>query len=305
MQRDLIKSVLGILAILAVTWGLAAARPQTPPKPLMAPGGGSERVVMRVNGEPITEREFNAFLLQAPEQMQFFYATPEGRRLLANEVAKLKALEQEGRRMGVHRDPEVAMRVDLNQTNIIAGTALRRIVGSPTEERIRAEYAKESQNLGARELSHILVTYAGAAAHPRSGKAPSDAEAMRKARQLRDRIRRGESFEEVARKESDDLDSAPNGGSLGPLPPGSMPPELEAAVANLKPGEVSEPVRSEFGIHIFKVGEARPQPYEAVRDALAARIQRAEAEAAMERLEKAARVDLDPKFFPPERKKGT
>ncbi|HUP50341.1 MAG TPA: peptidylprolyl isomerase [Thermoanaerobaculia bacterium] len=304
MRKDLVIAVIAFLAIGAICYGLAALQPDLPPPlPFTALGGGSEKVVMRVNGEAITERQFNNFLLQAPEQMQFFYATPEGRRILADEVVKLKALEQEGRRLGVEKDPEVAMRVEMTRANILAGSALRKIIGSPSEERIRAEYEKERKQLETRELSHILIGYVGGAVGPRAGRPLTEAEAMRKAERLAARIRGGEDFAALASAESDDVDSARNGGSLGAMPPGSMPPALEKATANLQPGQISAPVKSEFGIHIFRAGQPVAQPYDAVRDALAARIQREEAEAAMQRLQKAARVELDPKFFPPPRQR--
>ena len=126
---------------------------------------------------------------------------------------------------------------------------------------------------------------------------------MRKAERLVAKVRAGADFAQLARAESDDLESAPNGGLLGVMPPGAMPQPLEAATSGLKPGEITDPVKSEFGIHIFRAGERRGQPYEQVREALAARIQREEAEAAMERLEKSAKVELDPKFFPEPKKR--
>lgn len=302
MKKDLLPALITFIGVGVVCYGLAAARPAVPPQPLGAPGGGGEHAVMHVNGEPVTEREFNAFLLQAPQQAQFFYATPEGRRILADELVKLKALEQEARRLGVDKDPEVATQLEMNRTNILAGSALRKIIGSPSEDRLRAEYEKEKGRLERTELSHILIAHKGSAVGPRAGAPPSEAEAMRKAERLAARIRGGADFAQIARTESDDLESAPNGGLLGTMPPGSMPPQLEAATSNLKPGEISDPVKSEFGIHIFRAGERRGQPYEQVREALAARIQREEAEAAMERLEKAAKVELDPEFFPAPKK---
>lgn len=311
MKKDLIFALVAFLAIGAVCFGLAAAKPQEPlqPSPALVETRSTEaegRVVMRVNGEPITEHEFTAFIAEAPEQMQFFYASPQGRRLLAEELVKLKALEQEGRRLGVADDPHVAGRIAVSETNMIAGSALRRIIGTPSEDRLRAEYEKEKGQLESTELSHILLAYEGGALPPKSGGAsPPEAAARQKAQRLAARILGGADFAAVAREESDDAQSGANGGSLGLVQPGALPPDIQSAVAQLQPGQISEPVKSEFGIHIFKVGERRSQPYEAVREALAARIQRDEAQAAMERLKTAAQVELDPKFFGPENKPRT
>jgi peptidyl-prolyl cis-trans isomerase SurA len=70
-----------------------------------------------------------------------------------------------------------------------------------------------------------------------------------------DRIRKrvvenDEDFSDVARLESDDPGSAPLGGDLGWNAPGTFVPAFEDVVANLQPGEVSEPFRTQFGWHI-------------------------------------------------------
>jgi peptidyl-prolyl cis-trans isomerase SurA len=60
----------------------------------------------------------------------------------------------------------------------------------------------------------------------------------------------GEDFSDIARLESDDPGSAPTGGDLGWNAPGTFVPIFEQEVASLKPGEISEPFRTEFGWHI-------------------------------------------------------
>ena len=68
---------------------------------------------------------------------------------------------------------------------------------------------------------------------------------------LRDRIvNNGEDFSDVARLESDDPGTAPSGGDLGWTAPGTFVPKFEEVVATLRPGEISEPFRTEFGWHI-------------------------------------------------------
>jgi hypothetical protein len=312
VKKDLIPVAIAIAAIGAICYGLAEATPDLPPpqshlvtssgKPAAKTIAPDDRIVMHVNGEPITEREFSAFVAEAPEQMQFFYMSPEGRRILADELVKLKALEQEGRRLGVDKDPAVATRLEMTATNIVAGSALRQIIGPADEAKLRAAYEKERAGLESAELSHILIAYQGGNVPPRTGQPPTEAQAMQKAQRLVTRLKGGAPFAVVALQESDDVQSAQQGGRLGAIQPGSLPPELQNATANLKSGEISAPVKSEFGIHIFQAGERRAQPFEAVRDALAARMQREEAAKAMERLHKSAKVELDEKFFAPSKK---
>ena len=68
--------------------------------------------------------------------------------------------------------------------------------------------------------------------------------------QLRERIIAGDEFADVARLESADPGSAAQGGDLGWSSVGSFPPDFEAMVEQLSPGEISQPFRSDFGWHI-------------------------------------------------------
>lgn len=75
-------------------------------------------------------------------------------------------------------------------------------------------------------------------------------------RQLKQRIDKGESLAKLARELTDDRGSKQSGGNLGWVSPGQMVPEFEAAMNSLKVGEVSAPVKSQFGWHLVQV-EAR------------------------------------------------
>lgn len=71
----------------------------------------------------------------------------------------------------------------------------------------------------------------------------------------------GKDFAEIARQQSTDTGTAPNGGDLGWFPKGMMVEEFEEVAFALQPGQISEPVQSKFGWHVIKVIErddARP-----------------------------------------------
>ena len=98
---------------------------------------------------------------------------------------------------------------------------------------------------------------------------------------LKDRILAGESFEDLARENSDDPGSAAGGGALGFIERGMMVPEFEAAAFALAPGEVSDPVRTSFGWHLVKVTSVQQSgsaTFEDVRDQVLAQYQAREAE---------------------------
>ncbi|HZV69610.1 MAG TPA: peptidylprolyl isomerase [Saprospiraceae bacterium] len=80
--------------------------------------------------------------------------------------------------------------------------------------------------------------------------------ALQKINTIRDQIKAGGDFEELARKVSDD-GSAKDGGNLGWTTRGSFVPEFEGAAFQLEKGEISDVVESEFGFHIIQLIERR------------------------------------------------
>jgi len=74
---------------------------------------------------------------------------------------------------------------------------------------------------------------------------------------LRERILAGEDFGALAREYSEDIGSAAEGGDLGWTSPGQMVPEFENTMASTEIGDISMPVRSQFGWHILQVTDRR------------------------------------------------
>ena len=90
---------------------------------------------------------------------------------------------------------------------------------------------------------------------PRTPTAADTASAKNRALALRDRVLKGEKFEDVAKAESADSVSGAQGGSLGKGTKGRFVPQFENAAYALKVGELSQPVLTPFGFHIIKVDE--------------------------------------------------
>lgn len=92
-------------------------------------------------------------------------------------------------------------------------------------------------------VSHIMIRAAG-----------KDEETKQKASDLLDSIKTGESFEDIAKKYSEDQFSAPGGGDLFYITAGVLPIEFEDAVYKTEPGDVHpEVVKTNYGYHIIKV----------------------------------------------------
>lgn len=81
--------------------------------------------------------------------------------------------------------------------------------------------------------------------------------ALKKAKKLRKRLIRGADFASLAKKHSDDPGSGMMGGELGFTGPGQLVPEYEAAATKLSPGELSEPVQTQFGYHLIELIERK------------------------------------------------
>jgi len=121
---------------------------------------------------------------------------------------------------------------------------------------------------------HILRSVSRDASPEEVAQAKADIEAAAA------RIAAGEAFEDVAREVSQDPGSQANGGDLGFFARGQMVPDFERAAFALQPGEISEPVRTDFGFHLIRVEEreeAVSRPLEEVREQIAADLLREEA----------------------------
>jgi peptidyl-prolyl cis-trans isomerase SurA len=110
-------------------------------------------------------------------------------------------------------------------------------------------------------VRHILI---------RLNEVVGEADARNRLEDIRDRVRNGGDFAELARLHSDD-NSAARGGDLGWVSPGDVVPDFERVMDALKPNEVSAPFKTPFGWHLAQVLERRNQDMSKDRERIAAR----------------------------------
>ena len=132
-----------------------------------------------------------------------------------------------------------------------------------SEQEILREWNQVSHD-EAVEAAHILF---------RIQDPTKEAEVKTKAEEVLKQAKAGEDFEELAKKYSEDTGSAERGGSLGAFQRGQMVQEFEDAAFALKPGEISELVRTEYGYHIIKVMRHQTPTLESSRSGLATNVQ--------------------------------
>ncbi len=150
-----------------------------------------------------------------------------------------------------------------------------------SEEEMKDYYEKMKTQVKA---SHILV------------------EDEKTANEVYEKIQSGAKFEELAKEYSKDP-SAQNGGDLGYFGPGDMVPEFESKAYSLEVGEVSNPVKSQFGYHVIKVTDKKPaeeevKPYKEMKDEIKATLAQQKADPnAVQKIIEEADIDIKEKEF--------
>lgn len=158
---------------------------------------------------------------------------------------------------------------------------------SVSEQEILAEW-NQRPHADTVQAAHILFAISDPA---------KEAEVKAEAEGVLKRVKAGqEAFAALAMKHSDDAESAKQGGFLGPFQKGQMVKEFEDAAFAMKPGEISELVRSEYGYHIIKVLSHDTPTLESSRVSIVEAIQRKKAhELAKQKAEQAATIALKQK----------
>jgi len=221
---------------------------------------GCDIVVARVNGVPITAGEvYQKIRIGYPRMPQ----SGPGLGMQAKQIIKMmideRCLAGLAEATGEDQDPDYLRSLYFARLSLLAQIANRNQITNrvvPNEAWIDSFYQANQERFTIKpqvRWSHIQVD--------------SEAEARRVSAELR----AGGDFAELARRYSKDRNSAEGGGRMPPHQPGPVvapfgsQPELDAALAVLAAGELSQPVRSAFAWHILKV-DARREAREASLD---------------------------------------
>ena len=142
---------------------------------------------------------------------------------------------------------------------LLVDTNAQRARAAVTDAEIGAYYQERRDEFTEPEevcASHILVKVK---ATPASTEGHPEEEARKIAQSALDQVRGGADFATVARKVSEDVGSAPQGGDLGCSPRGRMVPEFDNAAFALEPGQISELVKTPFGYHVIRVASKKQE----------------------------------------------
>lgn len=270
---------------------LLAQAPPPPEKPSVAP----DKVVLTVGDQKITAAQLDLIIESLPEQYRA-NARGAGRRDFGQNLARILALAQEGKRRKLDATADYKVQAEFQVENFLAGRTFTDInshikVEDADLQKFYDAHKSEYEQVHAR---HILIHTAPLNA---GMKEQSDADALAKAQALRKKIADGADFAAVASQESDDAGSKVKGGDLGSFKRGQMVPQFEQAAFTQKVGELSEPVKSQYGYHLIKVESRDSKTFAEVKPELEKRVGPEMAQKAILDLEKQSKIVLDMDFF--------
>jgi peptidyl-prolyl cis-trans isomerase C len=259
-----------------------------------------DRVVLTVGPVKITAEQWDQILDTLPEPRRSNAKGP-ARKQFGEDLLRILVLSEEGIRRGINETPAFQAQSMVQIANLLSAITYEQInreikVGDDDLRKYYEDHRRDYEEIKAR---NILVRVAGAPIPVRAGqKELSEEEALAKAKDLRKRVMAGEDFAVLAITESDDTPSAPKGGDVGTVKRGQMLPAFEDAAFALKPGEVSEPVRSILGYHVIKLeSRTMSKTFEDVKGELEKKVRPEAARAQLEDLVKKATTTMDPEFF--------
>ncbi|HEX9459173.1 MAG TPA: peptidylprolyl isomerase [Thermoanaerobaculia bacterium] len=294
-----------IVIALALTASAVLAQDKTAPAAPAPPtaavkAADTDPVVITAGTITVRKSEFEAALKTLPAEYQSFAQGP-GRKQFADDYLRMRLLANEGTKAGLQNDPDVVTQLNLMRENLVASAELKKIdsgisISDADVQKAYKDGAKDYEQVKAR---HILIAPKGSPAAQAGKKELTDDEAKAKAEDLRKQIVAGASFDELAKKESDDVGSGARGGDLGSFSHGQMVPEFEEAAFKAKVGDVTPVVKTQFGYHIIKVEAHDSAPLEQVRPTIEKNLKQTKLHAALDAMKDNAHPTYDEAYFAP------
>jgi peptidyl-prolyl cis-trans isomerase C len=235
--------------------------------------------VAMVNGKAVPKTRVDTLMQQASRSGQ--PVTPELEARVREEVVLREIFAQEAEKRGIAATPDYRSQMELLRQTLLIRELFAdwQRKNAPTDAEIKVEYDKfKAQAQGTEyRARHILV------------------EKEDEVKALAAQLKGGASFDELAKKHSKDPGSAQRGGDLDFARPESYVPEFGQAMAKLKKGETSEPVRSQFGWHLIRLDDTREAqfpPLEEVRERIAQQLVQNKLQAYQQGLRDKAKTDF-------------
>lgn len=259
-----------LLIATALTAATAAhaedAAPATGPGAMMLQAAqknneGPDYVIMKIGSDEVKRSELEKVwkvIFPGGNAPDFDTLDSRVKNNLLRGVANEHMLLKEAKKSPLVDSPTVKDRLRTAENQILIQEFLKeKTKEAVTEEKLKALYDTQIKNRPASQeevhARHILL------------KTEADAKAIAK------KLKKGGDFAAVAKEKSEDKASGSSGGELGWFTADRMTPEFSKAAFALKKGEVSEPVKTDFGWHVIKLEDRRvapPPSFESLKEEL-------------------------------------
>ena len=265
------KSALGLAFVVLMGAGLAWAAQMQPdqmqpdqmqPKMKDAPKTDPEKVLAKVADREIREKDIDQVIRMMGPQGAMMYDNPQGRRAVLDELVSMHLFALKGAEEKLDQTPEFKAALETFRNQSLARAAIDASLKDVTasDEDAKKFYDEHPDQFTQPERVHVR--------HVLISDDVTSADAIAK---IQADLKAGVSFDEVAKSRSL-CPSAAQGGDLGEVSKGQMVPEFEAAAFALKnPGDLSEPVKTQFGWHIIRLEGRTPssvEPFDTVKPQL-------------------------------------
>jgi parvulin-like peptidyl-prolyl isomerase len=291
-----VKKIISILIALTLMASIGMA--QQKPAATAAPAVAADPIVIAAGDLSIKQSEFESALKSLPAEYQQ-YASGAGKKQFAEDYLRMKMLASEGTKAGLDKDPAVLSQLALMKENLVAQAQLTKIEKgiAVTDEELKKKYDADKAMYEQVKARHILIAFKGSPAAQEGKPELTEEQAKAKADDLHKQIVGGASFDDLAKKESDDVGSGSRGGDLGAFGRGQMVPEFEKAAFDAKTGDLTPVVRTQFGYHIIKVDEHATTPFEQVKPTLEKNERQTRMQAKLEEMKTNAKVTFNDTYF--------
>ncbi len=159
-----------------------------------------------------------------------------------------------------------------------------------TDEALHKVYDNAIKQMGSKEevhARHILI-------RAKAGDEKASEEAKKKIEAIIAKLKGGEDFAKLAKADTEDPSGKANGGDLGYFTKDQMVPPFSKVAFGLKKGEISGPVKTQFGWHVIKVEDKRTKPpptFDAVKSQLVSFVQRKAQAELVQKLRAEAKIE--------------
>jgi peptidyl-prolyl cis-trans isomerase C len=255
------------------------------------------KVLVNIDSDTITLEEFNKELDKIPMNMKMLVATQSGKKTYLDRLIMKKLLLREAAKGKIEGEAEFQNRLaDIKEQLLIESLLKKKIAADSqlTDNDMKKYYDTNKEKFKKeREINtrHILL------------------KTEEEAKQIMEKLQKGEDFIELSKKYSIDPNAKASGGEIGFHPKGTLLPEYEAAAFKLtKVGQVAGPVKSQFGYHIIRLEGAKPPAYvsfdevkDFIRQQLIQDKQKELLEKYIEDLKKAAKITINEELLKEEK----